>query len=545
MPAAPFRVLVADSIEAEGIAALKAAGLAVDARKGLDEAELVAAVAEADAVVVRSKTVVTAKAIEAGRRLRLVTRAGIGVDTVDLAAASRRGVVVTNVPDATTTTTAELAIALLLALARRIPAADKNVHSGKWDRAKFLGTEVAGKTLGVLGLGRIGRIVADRALGLRMRVVAFDPFLPRDAPPMHGVALLELDELLASADFLTIHAPLTDQTRGLLGAAQLVRAKRGLRIVNAARGGILEEAALVAALKSGQVAGAALDVFDEEPLPADSPLRAFDQVILTPHLGASTEEAQRRVALDAAAQVIAFARTGAAPSAVNFPSIPEDLREEVGPYLDLAERLGLLAARLASARVRRLSLLFHGELLTNDRVCAALRSAALAGVLRPSLEGDVTPVNAPILARERGIEVLEAREPRDRDFVHRLVLEATVEGGATLRLDGTCLGRRSRLVALDGVSLDASLEGDLLVTRHLDRPGMVGRIGTLLGERGVNIDRVDLGSLPPASGLPRPADGHALGIFGVKDELSAEVVAAVRALDGVRSACSARFPRGG
>jgi D-3-phosphoglycerate dehydrogenase / 2-oxoglutarate reductase len=528
-----FRVLVADTIEAEGIAALEAAGLAVDARSGLDEPALCEAIAEADAVLIRSKTAVTARAIEAGRRLRLVTRAGIGVDNVDLDAASRRGVIVTNVPDASTTTTAELALALLLALARRIPSADRHVRSGKWERGKFLGTEIAGKTLGILGLGRIGRIVADRALGLRMRVLAHDPFLPRDGPSAPGVALVELEELLRSADFLTIHAPLTEETRNLLDAKALASAKRGIRIVNAARGGIVDEKALADALRSGQVAGAAIDVFEVEPLPADSALRSIDSVILTPHLGASTEEAQRRVALDAAAQVIEFARTGEARSAVNYLALPEELREELGPYLVLAGRLGFLAARL-SGRIARLSIRFHGEHFESERVTAPLRAALLAGCLRTSLD-EVTPVNAEILARERGLEVMESREPRDRDFIHRISIEAETDEARSLRVDGTCLGRRSRLVALDGVPLDASLEGDLLVTRHRDRPGMVGRIGTLLGERGVNIDRVDLGGLP--------AGGLALGIFGVTGDLPAEVVAAVRALEGILFVCAVRLPR--
>jgi len=444
------------------------------------------------------------------------------------------------VPDASTTTTAELAISLLLALARRIPAADRNVRSGRFDRAKFLGTEIAGKTLGVIGLGRIGRIAADRALGLKMRVVAHDPFLPPDASPLPGVALVPLDALLAAADFLSLHVPLTDATRHLLDAAALAKAKRGVRLVNAARGGIVDEAALAAAIQSGHVAGAALDVTEVEPLPADSPLRALDAVILTPHLGASTEEAQLRVAIEAAAQIVEFAKTGVARNAVNDPTLPEELREELGPYLLLAERLGALAGAFGSGRVTRVAVAFRGERFDRsggERATAPLRAAILVGLLKPILENGVTPVSAPILARERGIEVAESREPRDRDFVHRIALEVAYEGGARLHADGTCFGRQPNLVALEGVPLDAVLEGDLLITRHHDRPGMVGRIGTLLGERGVNLSRVDLGSVP---GRAEPAT--AVGVFGLSGEIPPDLVASVRALPGVFSACSVSLP---
>jgi D-3-phosphoglycerate dehydrogenase len=542
MAAAPnFRVLVADPIEVEGIEALKAAGLQVDARRSLDEAALCEAVADADALLVRSKTTVTAKALAAAKRLKLVTRAGIGVDNVDLAAASRHGVIVTNVPDATTTTTAELAVALLMSLARHVPAADRSVRAGSFERARFIGTELAGKTLGIVGLGRIGRVVADRALGLKMRVVAHDPFLPADATALGGVALVPLDQLLAAADFLTVHVPLTDATRGMIGAAQLARAKRGLRVVNAARGGIVDEAALVAALKSGQVAGAALDVFSREPLPADSPLRALEGVVLTPHLGASTEEAQRRVALEAAAQIVDFARTGVARSAVNFAALPEDLREELAPFLELATRLGLLAGRAGGGRLERLALVFRGERFdrSGERATAPLRAALLAGILRPALGDDVSPVNAALFARERSIEVLESREPRDRDYVHRLVVAATC-GGRTLTLEGTCFGRRPRLVGFDGVPLDAPLEGDLIVTRHHDRPGQIGRIGTLLGARGINLGKVDVGSLPGDG----PAAPLAVAVLSTDGELPPAVVAELRAIDGIVEAFSVSLPRG-
>ena len=558
MPAArPFRVLVADPIESEGLAALRAGGLEVDARNGLDEAALCAAIAEADALLVRSRTTVTAKALEAAQRLKLITRAGIGVDNVDLAAASRRGVIVSNVPDASTTTTAELAIALLMALARRIAQADRSVRAGKWERTKLLGSELAGKTLGIVGFGRIGRVVADRALGLKMRVVAHDPFLPAGAgapPGAAGVALVDLDTLLRESDFLTVHTPLTEQTRGMIGAAQLARAKPGLRVVNAARGGIVDETALVAALASGAVGGAALDVFEEEPLPADSPLRSFENVLLTPHLGASTEEAQRRVALEAAAQIVDFARTGSARSAVNYAALPNDLREELAPYLELSTRLGLLAGRVMTGRLARLELLFRGERFdkAGERATAPLRAALLAGILRPALGDDVSPVNAALFARERAIELLESREPRDRDYVHRIVVEATFAGEKgepgdarrTLRLEGTCFGRRPRLVGFDGVPVDAELEGDLILTRHHDKPGQIGRIGTLLGARGVNLAKVDVGSLPergPGAPSIAPLAVAILSTGALED--AAAVLRELRSVDGIVEAHAVRFPR--
>jgi len=536
-----FRVLVADPIEAEGVAALRAGGLEVEQRQGLGEASLCAELPGFDALLVRSKTTVTARALEHAARLRLITRAGIGVDNVDLAAASRRGVIVTNVPDATTTTTAEHAIALLLALARRIPAADRHLRGGGFERSRFVGSELAGKTLGIVGLGRIGRVVADRALGLKLRVLAHDPFLPTGATPLPGVACVPLAELLAAADFLTVHVPLTDATRGMIAARELAAARRGLRVINAARGGIVDEAALVAALDSGQVAGAALDVFEHEPLPADSPLRRFDQVILTPHLGASTAEAQLRVALEAAAQIVDFARSGVARSAVNFAALPDDLREELLPWLGLAGRLGRLGGALADGSpVARVALTFRGGRFAaaGERATAPLRAALLAGLLAPTLGDDVSPVNAALFARERQIELLEAREERDRDFVARIVAE--IAGGERrLRLEGTCFGRRPRLIGLDGVALDAPLEGQLLVTRHHDRPGQVGRIGTLLGAHGVNLLSVDVGG-----GSSHAADGGALavGVLGIDGELPAAALAALRQVDGIVECRALRLP---
>lgn len=539
-----FKVLVADSMESEGVASLAAAGLSVDVRAGLDEGPLCEAITNVDAVLVRSRTRVTARALEAARKLRLITRAGIGVDNVDVAAASRRGVIVTNVPDATTTTTAELAIALLCSLARHLPQADRNIRSGKYDRNKFLGTEICGKTIGIVGLGRIGRIVADRALGLKMRIIAFDPYLSPQAPPIPGITLVDFDTLISTSDFISIHSPLTDATKNLFNETSFSKCRRGLRIVNAARGGIINEAALVAAVKSGQVAGAALDVTEIEPLPKDSPLRDLEQIILTPHLGASTEEAQRRVSIDAAAQIIEFAKTGRARSAVNLTILPEEFREELSPFVILAERLGLFASLVvassegAPARLKRVTLLFRGERfegLGGDRIAAALRVAALAGCLRPTLEEEVTAVSAPVIAREREIEILESRESRDRDYHNRIDLELITENGASIRLAGTCFGRRPRIVEIDGVPLDASLDGDLLVTRHDDRPGMVGSIGSFLGGSGVNLDRVDLGSIPNVK--------MAIGVFGVTGELSPDAAAGVRALPGVASACRVRLPR--
>ena len=542
-----FRVLVADPIEAEGVAALRAGGLEVELRQGLAEMALCAELPGFDALLVRSKTTVTARALEHAPRLKLITRAGIGVDNVDLAAASRRGVIVTNVPDASTTTTAEHALALLLALARRIAAADRHVRAGGFERGRFVGTELCGKTLGVIGLGRIGRVVANRALGLKMRVVAHDPFLPAGAAAMSGVASVTLAQLLQEADFLTVHVPLTDATRGMIGAAELAAAKRGLHVINAARGGIVDEGALAAALTSGQVAGAALDVYVEEPLPADSPLRKFEQVILTPHLGASTAEAQRRVALEAAAQIVDFARTGVARSAVNFAALPDDLREELAPYLELAGRLGRLAGAAADGRVTRVALTFRGGRFAaaGERATAPLRAALLAGLLARTLGDDVSAVNAALFARERQIELFEAREERDRDFVARVVAEVEFADASgmdaedraprkSVRLEGTCFGRRPRLVGFDGIALDAPLEGQLLMTRHHDRPGQIGRIGTLLGRHRVNLKSVDVGSLTSSTAGDAPSRAPlAVGIFGIDSVLPTAALAELATVDGV------------
>jgi D-3-phosphoglycerate dehydrogenase len=520
------RVLVCDGIDDQACALLHSAGLAVEIFDG-DRAALLRALPDVDALLVRSKTKVDAAVIAAAPRLRLVGRAGVGVDNIDVAAATRAGVVVVNAPEGNTVTTAELAITLICALARHVPAADRSVRAGRWEKTKFQGTELEGKVLGVVGLGRIGKVVADRAQGLKMRVIAYDPFLAPatgGAGGIDGVQIVDLDDLVARADFITIHTPLTDQTRALFDAPRLARMKRGARLVCAARGGIVDEQALVEALRSGHLAGAALDVFSEEPLPAAHPLREIENAILTPHLGASTEEAQQRVALQVAQQVVDFLREGVAAHAVNAPRLSHDALREVGPYLALARRLASIAVQLLGGEAtERLEVELQGPEPCRHR--EALRLAVLVGALEPHRSTALNFVNAPVLASERGLRVLEHADPQVRDYVNSVQVRAHGREGASARVTGTVFLRTPRLVRFDDLPLDADPSGHLLITRHSDRPGVIGRIGTLLGEAQINISRLQLGQA-----------GHdgAVGILNVDEAVPEAVLARIRALDFVQ-----------
>lgn len=526
-PAAP-KVLVCDGIDDQACSLLHAAGLAVEIFEG-DRAALLTALADVDALLVRSKTKVDAAAIAAAPKLRLVGRAGVGVDNIDVAAATRAGVVVVNAPEGNTVTTAELAITLICALARHVPAADRSVRTGRWEKTKFQGTELEGKVLGIVGLGRIGKVVADRAQGLKMRVIAYDPFLAPatgGAAGIDGVQIVDLDELLSRADFVTIHTPLTEQTRGLFDERRLSLMKRGARLVCAARGGIVDEQALMRALRSGHLGGAALDVFEEEPLPAAHPLRELENAILTPHLGASTEEAQQRVALQVAQQVVEFLQEGVAAHAVNAPRLSHEALREVGPYLALARRLASIAVQLLGHEAtERLEVELQGPEPCRHR--EALRLAVLVGALEPHRSTALNFVNAPLLAAERGLRVLEHADPAVRELVNSLQVRAHGRDGSSARLTGTVFLRTPRLVRFDDLPLDADPSGHLLITRHRDRPGVIGRIGTLLGEARINISRLQLGQA-----------GHegAVGILNLDETVPDAVMAQIRALDFVQQA---------
>jgi D-3-phosphoglycerate dehydrogenase len=529
------RVLVLDDLAPEAFEVLEQYGLSPERHVGLSEDQLVEVVPGADALVVRSATKITRRVLEAAPGLRVVGRAGVGVDNIDLDAATDNGVVVMNAPTGNTTTTAELAVALLCALARNVPQADRSVRAGSWKKKHLMGTELAGKTLGVVGLGRIGRVVAQRGLGLDMAVVAFDPYLSGQPSPIERVELVELDELLARSDFVTLHVPLNDSTRHLLSRQRIALMKPGARLINAARGGLVDEEALLAALESGRLRGAALDVFESEPPPVDHPLLARDDVIVTPHLGASSDEAQRQVAIDIARQIAEFVSAGVAHNAVNAPPVSAQTLREIGPYVRLAERIGSFLAQRSPTPLRKLELTLSGELARADSSHVGL--ALLVGVLSHGTETPINFVNAPRLAAERGLKLHQSTEEvgnytslvRVRARSKRSVgVEEVHEVG------GTVLGREPRFVKVDGVRLELDPRGSLLLTLHDDQPGVVGLLGTILGRHGVNIRRVELG--PADSDGEGPATGYLTLYDAPPSAQMSEVLAEIAALGPVRHA---------
>lgn len=491
------RVFVADKLESQGLDLMRQGGLELDVRDGLKGEDLWAAMREADGMIVRSATKVTAKDLEAGGgKLRVIVRAGVGVDTIDVGAATRKGVLVMNTPSGNTVSTAEQTIALLLALARHTAQADATMRAGKWDRAKFMGVQLAGKTIGIVGLGRIGREVARRCAGLDMKVVGFDPFLPPNTAGQVGIEVLaSLDELLPRCDFVTVHTPLTDDTRDLLGEKQLALLPKGARVINCARGGIVNEAALAAALASKHLAGAALDVFSVEPAPAGHPLVGLPNVVVTPHLGASTVEAQTSVALEAASLLIDYLTRGVVGFAVNLAAVDRSELEEVRLGVDLARRLGLLQAQMADGPIQRAVLSYRGELA--GKSTRLLTAAFTAGLLEGQLDLPVNIVNALVLAKERGVVIVEETSSQKGDFVTLLRTDVTTPKG-TFTASGTVFGNQYlRLVQLGRHHLEAYLDGALLVFQHQDLPGLIGFIGTIFGKHQVNIAQMTVGRQQP------------------------------------------------
>ncbi len=484
------RVLVSDDLSAEGIEILKQAGLQVDVKVGLAADELERIIPEYDALAVRSATKVTARLLERAARLKVIGRAGVGVDNVDMDAATRRGVVVMNTPGGSSTTVAELTIAHMLALARHVPQATASVKAGKWEKKKFQGKELAGKTLGVVGIGNIGSVVVDRCRAMRMRVVAYDPFISADAAAKLGVTQVSLDELWPQADFVSLHVPLTEQTRNLVNAQTLAKMKRGALLVNCARGGLVDERALADAIASGHIGGAALDVFEQEPPPKDHPLLGLDRFICTPHLGASTEEAQSAVAVAIAEQLAAYLTRGEVKNAVNLPSIPREAMDILAPYLALADRLGSLAAQIAPPSVGEVRIELAGEVSRGPH--RAITANVLKGLLRHVLDQPVNEVSAPVVAKERGLVVREDLTPEAHDYVSQLTVTLRGAGGEA-SVAGTVFARKElRIVRINQFRLEAVPEGDVILCENDDAPGVVGRLGTVLGAAGVNIARIFL-----------------------------------------------------
>ncbi len=488
--------------------------------------KLKAVIADYEGLVVRSRTKVRKDLLECAPRLRVIGRAGIGVDNIDVDEATKRGVVVMNTPGGSNVTTAEHAIAMMLALARNIPQAAAAVRAGQWPRERWMGAEVCNKVLGVIGLGNIGAIVAERALGLRMKVIAFDPFVTPEVAARLRVEQVSLEDLLARADFITVHVPLTAETRGLIDATAIRRTKKGVRVVNCARGGIVDETALGDAIRSGHVAGAALDVLVDEPPPKDHPLLGLDQVICTPHLGASTDEAQRNVAVAIAQQVAAFLSRGVIQNAVNAPSLSPEVMQVLRPYLTLAEKLGALAAQLVTEPVLEVTVHASGEIA--ERETKALTTSVLRGLLGHMLGSAVNYVNAPAIARDRGIRVIESRTPQATDYLNALGVQLRT-ATRTTGVAGAVFGTGTiRLTNVDGFGMEAVPDGHILMLHNRDVPGVVGRVGTLLGERGINIAGIELGR--------EKIGGRALSLIHVDEPVAAATLAELRTLPDIIAA---------
>ena len=482
------RVLVTDNIAAEGVEIFKKTpGIEVDVMLNLTPDKLKEVIKDYDGLTIRSATKVTRKIIDHAEKLSVIGRAGTGLDNVDVAAATKRGIVVMNTPGGNTVTAGEHAVAMMLSLARKIPQATASMKEGKWEKGKFMGTEFCNKTLGIIGIGRVGSIVADRAQGLKMNVIAYDPFISPEAAEKTGVALVTMDELLRKSDFISVHTPLTKETRGFINADTFARMKKGVFIINCARGGIINEKDLYDALTSGKVAGAALDVFEEEPT-GNRELLALDNVICTPHLGASTDEAQTNVAVAIAEQIAAYLTRGEIKNAVNFPSVSAELLNVIQPYLILAEKLGKFESQLASGGIREVIVEYSGEILNYNT--APITISLLKGLLTPILNETVNYINAPIVAKERGIKVVETKSSEVKDYTSMITLTIKTSQEVSCAA-GTIFGRQDpRIVRINKFTLEVVPEGHMLVLCTCDRPGVIGNIGATLGDNLVNIARL-------------------------------------------------------
>jgi D-3-phosphoglycerate dehydrogenase len=522
------RVLIADKLSPAAIDIFKQRGVEADVKTGLSKEELLKIIGDYDGLAVRSATKADKDVLAAATNLKVIGRAGIGVDNVDIPAATSRGVVVMNTPFGNSITTAEHAIAMMFALARQLPAADASTQAGKWEKNRFMGVELYAKTLGLIGAGNIGGIVADRANGLKMKVVAYDPFLSPERAVEIGVEKVELDDLLARADVITLHTPLTDKTRNILSAENLAKTKKGVLIVNCARGGLVDEAALRKGLDSGHIGGAAFDVFVEEPA-KDNVLFGAENFIATPHLGASTLEAQENVALQVAEQMSDYLLTGAVTNALNSPSVTADEAPKLKPFVALAERLGAFAGQMIDVEVKAIEIAYEGEVASlNTR---PLTAAALAGVLRPML-AEVNMVSAPAMAKERGITVNESKQ--DDSPIYESLVRITVTTSMGKRsFAGSVMAGTPRIVEVKGMDLDAPFAPVMLYVNNLDKPGFIGALGALLAEAKVNIATFNLGRVS--------AGEDAIALVGVDQDPTDDLVKKIRALPHVKEARTLRF----
>jgi D-3-phosphoglycerate dehydrogenase len=519
------KVLIADKLSPAAVAIFRERGVDADVKTGLTKEELIKIIDQYDGIAIRSATKLTADVLKVAKNLKVVGRAGIGVDNVDIPAATAAGVIVMNTPFGNSITTAEHAISLMLALARELPAANASTQAGKWEKNRFMGVEITGKVLGLIGAGNIGSIVADRAKGLKMRVIAFDPYLSQERANDLGIEKVELNDLLARADFITLHVPMTAETKNILSADAIAKTKKGVRIINCARGGLIDEHALKAAIDNGHVAGAALDVFETEPA-KENILFGSDKVVATPHLGASTTEAQENVALQVAEQISDYLLTGAITNALNMPSISASEAQKVRPWISLAEKLGSFAGQLTGTSLTGVEIVYEGTpSALNTR---ALTQAALNGLLKPIL-AEVNMVNAPVIAKERGIKVSETRQDAQGIYEGFIKLVVSMSDGTTRRVAGTVFSDgRPRLIQIKDIGLDAEFAPHMLYVVNEDKPGFVGKLGTLLGDAKVNIANFTLGRSAPGQ--------DAIVLIEVDGAVPAAVAEAVAKLPQVKHA---------
>jgi len=513
-----MKVFIADDIAKEGVQYLKThTCYQIDFSPRLDPEKVCEHISDCDAVIVRSATSIKGKILDSARNLKVIGRAGIGTDNIDVVTATERGIVVLNTPDANATTTAELAIAHMLSLCRQLPQADRSVRHGKWERSKFSGTEVTGKTLGIIGFGTIGRIVANRALGLKMKVLAYDPFVTDEVFSDAGVESLALEQLLSASDIVSLHCPLIDSTRNLINADTIASMEPGARLINCARGGLVDETALYEALESGHLAGAALDVYEKEP-PRDSPLFNLENVVLTPHLGASTVEAQTAVGVEIARQVATFLQHGEAINAVNLPRIARQEALRLKPWQELTYKMGKLLALMSPAAITRLDIAFIGQV--TELKSTPMVMSALEGLLSEHLSIPVNQVNAGFLAKRQGISVSESRATESHDYLSRISITASFDDDGIM-LAGTLFDERHPwLVGINKYRVEAPLKGNLLFTRHIDKPGVVGNIGLLLANEDVNITTMQVGNMEGAD--------TAIAIIGISKLLSPSTLSGIR-----------------
>jgi D-3-phosphoglycerate dehydrogenase len=521
------KILVTDSLAPQGLEVFqREKGFEVNVRLGLKPEQLKEILADYDGWVIRSGTRVTAELIEAATHLKVIGRAGVGFENVDVDAASKKGIVVMNTPGGNNVTTGEHTISLMMALARHIPQAVASLKAGQWKRERFVGVELCNKTLGVIGLGNVGRIVAERAAGLKMKVVGYDPFISSENIARMGVEPVSLEEIFTRSDFITVHVPLTPETQGLINREAFAKMKKGVRIINCARGGIVDEKELADAIHEGKVAGAALDVYISEPPPADHPLIQMEQVITTPHLGASTDEAQLNVAIAVAEQIVEFLKHGVVRFAVNVPSVSPELLEILRPYLTLAEKLGSLQVQMAGSLPKEVHVEYRGDVTGYD--VAPLTLAVLKGILTPIMESGVNYVNAPLVARERGIGVVESKSSRSGDFASSIAVKTKTKK-QELEIEGAIFGSKNpRIVRVNSFYLEAVPEGYILILHNRDVPGVVGTVGTLLGKNGINIAGMELGRSEKG--------GSAISFIHVDDAVPKKALQELRALPEIVSA---------